>query len=126
MKRDSYTLLMKGFGLHTDWRLGSLGIRWDTELSGASLVLSCHPEDVGEPLQQTFNVQLSVRYDVSEDEDRRDTLQTAETNLFSVDVVFFYLLTRVQRELLISRRSTQYPTIGLPLSFGSFQVTSML
>lgn len=58
--------------LHTDWRLGGLGIRRDAELSGASLVLSCHPENIGKPLQQTFNVQLSVRYDVSEEEARRE------------------------------------------------------
>lgn len=37
-----------------------------------------------------------------------------------------HLLTRAQCELLISLRSTQYPSMGLPLSFGSFQVTSML
>lgn len=37
-----------------------------------------------------------------------------------------HLLTRAQCELLISRRSTQYPIIGLPLSLGSFQVTNML
>lgn len=41
-------------------------------------------------------------------------------------VVFSHLLTRAQCELLISRRSTQYPIIGLPLSFGSFQMTNML
>lgn len=41
-------------------------------------------------------------------------------------VVYSHLLTRAQCELLISRRSTQYPIIGLPLSFGSFQVTNML
>lgn len=70
--------------LHTDWGLGSLGIRGDAELSGASLVLSRHPEDVGEPLQQTFNVQLSVGYHVSDDEDRREALQMAELNHFSV------------------------------------------
>lgn len=112
--------------LHTDRRLGSLGIRGNTELPGASLVLSRHPEDVGKPLQQTFNVQLSVRGDVSEEEDRMEELQTAEINNFSPVVVFPHLLTRVQRELLISRRSTQYPRIGLPLSLGSFHVTSML
>lgn len=113
-------------GLHTDRRLGSLGIRGNAELPGASLVLSRHPEDVGEPLQQTFNVQLSVWDDVSEKEDQMEALQTAAINNLSADVVFPHLLTRVQRELLISRRSTQYPRIGLPLSLGSFQVTSML
>lgn len=41
-------------------------------------------------------------------------------------VEFLHLLTRAQCELLISRRSTQYPRMGLPLSFGSFQITSML
>lgn len=35
-------------------------------------------------------------------------------------------LTRAQCVLLISRFSTQYPWIGLPLSLGSFQVTTML
>lgn len=58
-------------GVHTDWSLGCLGIRGDAELSGAGLVLSRHPEYVGEPLQQTFNVQLSVRDNDSEDQDRR-------------------------------------------------------
>lgn len=41
-------------------------------------------------------------------------------------VVISNLLTRAQCELLISRRSIQYPKMGLPLSLGSFQVTSML
>lgn len=58
--------------LHTDGRLGSLGVRGDAELSGASLVLSCYPENVGEPLQQTFNIHLSVRDDVPEDVGRRE------------------------------------------------------
>lgn len=35
-------------------------------------------------------------------------------------------LTLVQCVLLISRFSTQYPSMGLPLSFGSAQVTSIL
>lgn len=56
--------------LHTDRRLGSLGVRGDAELSRPSLVLSCYPENVGEPLQKTFNIHLSVRDDVPEDEDR--------------------------------------------------------
>lgn len=35
-------------------------------------------------------------------------------------------LTRAQCVLFISRFSTQYPWMGLPLSLGSFQVTTML
>lgn len=91
--------------IHTDWRLGGLGIRGDAVLSGASLVLSRHPEDVGEPLQQTFNIHLSVRDDVPEDEDRRE--HEKQQKSLSLLGLAPHLLTRAQCELLISRRSTQ-------------------
>ncbi len=55
----------------TDWSLGCLGFRGNTEFPGAGLVLCCHSEDVSKALQQTFNIHLSVSDDVPEDQDKR-------------------------------------------------------
>lgn len=101
--------------LHTDGRLGGPGVRGDAELPGAGLVLSRYPENVGEPLQQTFDVHLSVGDDVPEEVDRREreSLQTSPSPVFceeqqvEVGLPPPHLLTRAQCELLISRRSTQ-------------------
>lgn len=108
------------------------------------MVFSCNPEDVSQSLQQTSNVQLSVSDKFPKYQDSRgdsaicfDISHTSsDTNLLMslcsnsvrkhLLLLFPYLLTRAQCELLISRRSTQYPKMGLPLSLGWFQVTSML
>ena len=66
------------FSLRTDRSLGCFGFRRDAELSWASLVFSCHPEDVSHALEQTFNVQLGVGDDVPDDQDRKVTLKNIQ------------------------------------------------
>lgn len=85
--------------------MGSHRFRGGTELSGAGLVFSRHPEDVSVTIQQTFNVQLSVRDDLPEDQYRKEHSEKevsigSKTRVLVEDkhfvVTFPHLLTRAQ------------------------------